>query len=257
VILKQSKGYLDRIFKVLAMNKSVEKLVLVGNSKIQMNLSDPNSLRFIETNSTLKTLNFSNIQFSHKEMNILGESLLKNDTLTELNFSFSNFTGPFDFLKKKNLKIFDFKEIWNFYSVSFSQFLDSNSSLISLDLSPQFYDKYQNVDEIKTVIDILSDHKTLERITLNHFSDKYLNFDFSKLLKIQNLKELRLKNCLTLKSLEYILIALNTNTSLTILDISENELTLEPKWEIKITNKILKCLDLTSIDDMINISELI
>jgi hypothetical protein len=57
-------------------------------------------LKFIEKNSTLKELDFSFISFTDQEMKIFNKSLMVNESLTNLDISYSNFVGLYEFLRK-------------------------------------------------------------------------------------------------------------------------------------------------------------
>jgi hypothetical protein len=129
--------FLDLLLNALSKNTSVENVILSNKSdKISLIDLDFDLFKFLEKNSTLKSLIFGSAQFSGNQMKSLNESLLKNDSLTELNFFFSNFKGPFEFLKKKNLKTLNFHlyvlGIENFQD--FSQMLKRNTSLKNLKL---------------------------------------------------------------------------------------------------------------------------
>jgi hypothetical protein len=108
---------------VAQTNASVESLSISFSRDISLNLKDPNSLRFIEKNSTLKTLNFSSLTFKINEMSILND-VLKNNTINSLVLSQSNFCGPFEFLKNGILEKLDFSSIWSIYPlIKESEFL--------------------------------------------------------------------------------------------------------------------------------------
>jgi hypothetical protein len=240
---------LDGIFDSLALNKTVDFLKLTYGASAFLILGNSNSLRFIENNSTLKTLDLNHLMFTEEEMIILSEALLKNVSLTELNFSFSNFKGPFGFLQNKNLKVFSFMRIWKtLEKKNFKDFiynLKHNSSLIDLDLSIG----HSNMENLREIIGVLSQHKSIEILKLNRFSGKYDSIDFHKLLKNPTLKELKLNRSIRLvESLENILQGLNENQTLLTLDISGNDLDKDlSTFKFKITNETLQKLNLTNI----------
>jgi hypothetical protein len=130
-------------------------------------------------------------------MKSLNKYLLKNDSLTELNFFFSNFKGPFEFLKKKNLKTLNFHlyvlGIEDFQD--FSQMLKRNTSLKNLKL---FTGNGNDFDiQFNEMIEILSKFETLETLALDNIQcDSILNFH--ELLMNPSLRELSL--CFSIKS---------------------------------------------------------
>jgi hypothetical protein len=100
-----------KIFDSLSRNQSIEELKVACMDYDRLKLRFP--LDFIEKNTTLKSLDLSNVEkFSGSEKMLLNDALMKNNSLNELNLSFSDFQGPFEFLKKKNLKKFTFLGIW-------------------------------------------------------------------------------------------------------------------------------------------------
>jgi hypothetical protein len=238
--------FLDLLLNALSKNASVENVILSNKSdKISLIDLDSDLFKFLEKNSTLKSLIFGSAQFSGNQMKSLNESLLKNDSLTELNFFFSNFKGPFEFLIKKNLKSLNFHlyvlEIEKFQD--FSQMLKRNTSLKNLKL----FTRNGNDSQIQfnEMIEILSKFETLETLALDNIqSDSILNFH--ELLKNPSLRELSL--CFSInspKSFELIMKALNENEKLFSINLSWN-LLFSLKWDenIKIENKNLQRIDL-------------
>jgi hypothetical protein len=241
LVLNGKEEYLDNIFDALSVNKSIETF----NLTIGMNLKDSNSLKFIENNSTLKNLTFEHLKFKNNEMIILNDCLVKNDSIEFLNLSVSNYQGPFEFLKKKNLKVFKYHEIWD--SLDFNEIDDflknmkSNTSLVDLDLSMSMKKIKRN--KINELIEILKDHENIECISMAdyHFENPE-PIDFYKLLKNPKLKELKLNGSFeTSEELEKLFLALNNNENLTNLQVSNKSVDYD--WDhVKLTNKTLKKL---------------
>jgi hypothetical protein len=228
--------HLDSIFDAVAVSKSIESLSLKNIKKL--NLEDLNSLKFIETNSTLKSLNFSGVSFSKFEMEMLNDSLKKNDSISILNLSCGNFLGPFGFLEKKNLKEFTFQRICEaFLVMDFLSHLKNNKSLTTLELSLKYI-----VNEIQQDFDeffvIMSSHSMIKFLSMDGF-DQIGVCGFHKLLKNPNLKELKLIECFSeLNQFEMLMNALNDNESLKTLDVSYNR---NMVWKnSKIHNKTLQ-----------------
>jgi hypothetical protein len=241
------ESYLDGIFDSLAFNKTVDYLRLTFSPSISLKLGDSNSLRFIEKNTTLKTLDFKSLKFKDEEMKILNESLIKNDSISELDLSSSNFKGPFGFLQKKNLKVFSFLRIWktlkkdHFQDFIFN--LQCNRSLMDLDLSIGHF----SMTYLTEIISVLSEHKSIEVIKMNKFTGINNSKKLYKLLKNPNLKELKLKGSIRLpESFEKIFQELNENQTLTTLDISGN--ILNESLLTKIKNETLQKLHMTGKD---------
>jgi hypothetical protein len=243
----------DPIVDLFSTNKSVEYLQFANSDRFKLNLKDFNSLRFIEKNSTLKTLNLSFIQFNEVEMKVLNESLKMNSTLNSLDFSHSNFEGPFDFLGQNNLKKFSYIGIWNTEEIYFKRFYQNlkSSSLQFLDLSMDYEKIFVSGIEIEDVgifIDVLSKLETLETLIISKLNE---SIDFNKILSNPKLKELHLVSGLqSTEAFKKLMNALNNNETLTLLDISKNyhiNFKSVTEWDkIKITNQSLKTLQMSS-----------
>jgi hypothetical protein len=230
--------FLDEIFDSISVSNSMEALFL----KKKINLKDFNSLRFIQKNSSLKSLVFSGIYFSQLEMETLNDSL-KNSSLTSLNLSNGNFQGPFGFLGNDNLREFTFQSIPEAFNVKdFFQHLKINKSLRKLYLSLKYIVKEIQYD-FEELFDIMSSHKTLKSLTIDYFDQLNVS-GFHKLLKNPNLKELHLTQCFSkLNQFENLMKELNNNESLTILDVSLNRKQIS--WnDSKIRNKTLVKFDM-------------
>jgi hypothetical protein len=244
---------MDTIFDLISINKSVEYFLITDCPSFKLNLKNINSLRFIEKNSTLKTLNLSNIYFSNIEMKVLNESLLMNQTLTELDFSHSNFNGPFEFLNQPNLKKFKYIGIWyHDESEDLKEFFQNlkSSKLNYLDLSVDYGIEFE-ITDIGDLINVLENHETIEILVMNCISNLKDSINFKQLLRNQKLKELHLIYGIdSSDSLRDLFIALNENDNLTHLDVSFNDhihYQSTTKWDdIKITNKTLQTLQMTS-----------
>jgi hypothetical protein len=254
------EGYLDEIFNSLEINKSVENLSITLSqiNAVPLNLEDSNSLKFIEKNSSLKRLNFSSLTFSKIEMNILNEALMGNKSVTTLDLSQSNFSGPFEFLKK--MKSFSFESIWKLVedTDNFFQNLRESTSLTHLDLSMRFFDPKQIKDQVmEDFIEIMENHTSI--ISLVMKNNKMMNFQ--NLLNNPILEELTLEGSVI--SFENILIKLNSNKTLKKLNISNNKIINSTftwsnsdelfnffdtkfNWdEFKVTNKTLQKIQMT------------
>jgi hypothetical protein len=172
--------------------------------------------------------------------------LMKNNSITELNLSLSNFQGPFEFLKKKTLKKFIFKGIWeniaqkNSTMTSFIEYLKSNTSLTEMNLSVS-KSNTNEVNGINTVIEILSKHENIEKLAMHSFYHLTKAPDFGKLLKNPKLKKLETLSS-SEKSLEMIFKGLNVNENLMLLSVSGYyDLDYSVQWEsLKLTNKSLQ-----------------
>jgi hypothetical protein len=259
------ESFLDGIFNALAINKCVEELKLVNNTSNGLKLKDSNTLKFIEKNSTLKCLNFSNIQFSEIEMKILNLSLMNNDSLTELDLSYSNFRGPFQFLEKMNLKKFTFLGIleslklkdnliygdfgikisYNYEQIiGFINHLKSNTSLTNLTLS-NGYCKVEYIREFGEMIDYLSSHENIESIFLEEFIEMKEPTDYHQLLKNPKLKNLSLPwSIKSTDAFENLLNALNENENIQNLNISWNNRIDSQFYFEKISNKSLQTINM-------------
>jgi hypothetical protein len=239
-VLPDYESYLDTILDSFSRNESLEHLKLSYDKEIPLKLCDSNSLKFIEKNSTLRSLHLNNIQFSKDQMTMLSQLLMKNDTFTELNFSNSNFEGPFEFLKKKNLKKFKHSGSWEILigkEDGFLHFLEFNTSLKDLELRFQFNNK-QNLKEVERLNYLLMNHESIKVLCLENIENSKT---IGNLLLNSNLKELHLLGSLSNESLIIILNALNENHSLILLDISYNIFFIHSNWDdIKITNRTLQ-----------------
>jgi hypothetical protein len=240
-----SNNYLDEIFNALATNTSVEYLQL-SISKISLNLKDPNSLRFIEKNSTLKTLNFSMLIFTISEMNILNETLMKNKSIKTLDLSGSNFTGPFEFLENENLKEFIFQPIWKNLDQKADEFhekLKSNHSLTHLDLSMGMFDFMEIKNQMKDLNEVLENHPSIKSLVMKYIKE----INIKQLLKNPIFEELTFqgrKNILI--SLDDIVTGLNSNRTLKCLNITNSTIISSLNLDsLKITNKSLQKIQMT------------
>jgi hypothetical protein len=245
VIDSLTKDYLSQIFNALATNTSVECLNVSFSQEISLNLKDSNSLRFIEKNSTLKTLNLSSITFQINEMTILNETLMKNNSITSLDLSQSNFCGPFDFFQNGTLKKFEFRSIWENYNsikdVEFLQNLKSSDSLIDLDFSSNLFETI-NVDKEKfeALLEVLEGHRSITNLTMNYIRKTGLQ----RLLKNPKLEKLTLEGIVSL--IDDFFMALNSNVTLKHLNISYSSFNPTIDWnEIKITNQSLQKFEMT------------
>jgi hypothetical protein len=246
---------LELIFEGLGSNKSIKEILFNVSVHIEghsLNLKDVESLRFIEKNSTLKIVNFSDITFSEKESNILNDTLCKNKSITALNFSHSSFLGPYEFLQNKNLKSFEFHNIWGIKGINIQDFLENlklSNSLMNLKLN---FSKYlspnkENV-KIHELINILSELQSIEEIHLNSCQKVKEDFPFQILLMNPKLKILELENSLSTDSIEPFFKELNSNKSLKSLNLENNRLGYSPvQWnEIQLTNKSIEIFNLGS-----------
>jgi hypothetical protein len=246
-------SFLNEILGSLSKNKSVEyfKLRKDGFEKVDLGEFNIEALRFIEDHSSLRSLILRDLNFTNAQMVWINECLMKNESLTKLDFSFSNFKGPFEFIKKKNVKSFIFMNIWKYidneYLGEFTKCLKKNDSLIHLNISKWDGFDLNRLSEINEVIDCLKKHKTIQSIEMDNFY--YQSIKFHQLLENPNLKKLSLSaSCKTLDNLESLMEALNKNDTLDSLNISFNvfhhgsQLQRNKFKKIKITNKNLKCL---------------
>jgi hypothetical protein len=240
-------GDLDSIFQALETNSSVKKLKISYRCKILLNLKDEESLRFIEKNLFIKTLNLSGIMFIESEMKILEECLLKNQSINDLNLSGSNYAGSFDFLQNGNVKVFSFCDIWGRSSVNFNNLFDnlkSKCSLNVLDVSGN-YDENPQIEEF---IEIMSDVNTRVKHLKMNSLEASIDLNFHKLLKNPNIKKLELMDSFPYTSLPLstFFSELISNKTLLSLDICEND----PKfnWDkIKETHNSIEFLNLSSL----------
>jgi hypothetical protein len=80
-------------------------------------------------------------------MKVLGETLFNNETISSLSLFGSNFKGSFQFLKKSNLKTFNFTEIPCEGVQAFIDHFTQNNSIELLYFSISYFDddlKYPN-----------------------------------------------------------------------------------------------------------------
>jgi hypothetical protein len=198
-------------------------------------LKDEESLRFIEKNLFIKNLNLSRILFIESEMKILEECLLKNQCITDLNLSGTNYEGSFDFLQNGNVKEFSFRDMWGRPYVNFNSLfenLKSKCSLNVLDVSG----KYEHEDpHIEEFIEIVSKFN----INVQHLKMNYLeasiDLNFHKLLKNPNIKKLELMDSFpnTTLPLSTFFSELISNETLLSLDISDCDIhQLKFNWDI-------------------------
>jgi hypothetical protein len=262
-----SESFIVEILNALSRNHIIEELKF---SNMKIGWYQHFSLQFLETNSTLKSLDLSYVQqFSEDNNMFLNDILMKNNSLTDLNLSYSDFFGPFEFLKKNNLKKFTFLGIWeslkpinpkkiNLFGLElrfpdnrnvkdFVQCLKSNSSLIHLSLSKE-NSVEEKSKEFGGLIDVLSSHNTIECLSMKNFKKLKESKDFHKLLKNSKLKELKLEGSLeTGNSFEKVLKALNKNENLTLLEVSGNEMDYIYFEKFKITNNTIQTINLAGL----------
>jgi hypothetical protein len=200
-----------------------------------LNLLSNDSLHFLVENKTLKSVDFSNFQFSIDQMEILCQSLSKNESLTSLDFSKSNF-HKFEFLnsRMKILKFLTFKEINNQSFLDFVEYFTGNQTLTSLNISFSF-DFKEADQEVEQMIDIVRKHKKLEFFEWKTNIRSNSN-EFFKLLQNQCLKTLKLNlNLMKTKDdgISEFFTELNNNKTLTELDFNFMVLDFNSNFEIK------------------------
>jgi hypothetical protein len=230
--------HFDEIFEALGLNQSVESLQ-IGE---ELFLKHPESIKHLGNNQSLKTIDFSTLAFKKDEKRALNDLLMNSNSITDLNFSHSSFDGPFDFLKKSNLRKFTFINIWKFVDTkNFIHNMKENSSLTHLDVSlTQLFFSLDEVPEVDLLIEILASHENIEEIVWTHMIYMRGSFKFQNLLKNPKLKYLNLKK--SLKSSTLFFEALNENRTLEKLDISMHS---NCEFEDFIfTNKSIETLDL-------------
>jgi hypothetical protein len=253
------------IFEALKFNQTIESLTLVDKNSIKLDLKSNKSLEFIETNQTLKSLNLSRINFSNEQMELISQLLCKNQSITELDFSYSNYEGSFEFLKDQNmkqLKYFKFENMKHQSVIHFVKNFQWNQSLNDLNLSFGFNSSRYNitnkileggedyVELIDELMDLISNHKSMNSFTLRTTNVMKSSHKFKKLLKNTNLTELSLN--LTLREFNEGIIEffeeLNNNESLTNLEVSFGFSLFEgPKHDLnfKIFNNCIENLTLS------------
>jgi hypothetical protein len=156
-------------------------------------LKNPDSLKFIEKNQTMKTLNLSTVQFNIYQMKVLGETLYNNETISSLSLSESNFKGSFQFLKKSNLKTFNFTKIPCEGVQDFIDHFTQNDSIEFLDFSISSFDDDLKISKwMNSLIEILSNHKKMKHISWEMLQSPNENISFHKLYKNPNLEILDL-----------------------------------------------------------------
>jgi hypothetical protein len=185
------------------------------------------------------------------ESNVLNETLCKNNSITALNFSDSTFFGPFDFLQNKNLKSFEYNNIWGVEGLNIQEFLENlklSNSLMKLKLDFSYYLPL-NIENLKIpeLIDILSKLQSIEEIYLNRFNQVIHSFPFQKLLKNSKLKLLELKDSLSTESIDPFFKELSSNDTLKSLNLEKNRLGYLPvQWnKIQLTNKSIEILNIS------------
>jgi hypothetical protein len=230
--------HFDEIFEALGLNQSVESLKI----GLELHLKHPESIKYLGNNQALKTIDFSRLFFKKEEKNALNDLLMNSKSITDLNFSFSNFEGPFDFLKKSNLKKLTFISIWKFFDPkNFIYNMKDNTSLTHLDVSlTHLFNPLNEISDVHLLIEILASHENIEEIIWNQMIYMHGSFEFQKLLKNPKLKKLNLNN--SLKNSTLFFEALNENNTLKNLDISMNK-----KSEFEdfiIINESIETLDL-------------
>jgi hypothetical protein len=223
----------------------VNEIKLTSFSKINLNLESVKSLKFIENNSNIKTLNFSNFKFKDKEIKMLTQCLTENNSITNLNFSFSNFTGPFLFLQKNILKEFSFLNVWKELSESnlddLLLNLRSNFSLTKLDFSNDKHGKLEFNPKIQEFIDLMGENNgNVNHLKLNYLYQTKKMYEFNKFLENPNIQELELNRSFSPENLIYFL---NRNTSLKSLNISDNFMGTYFKDDIQISNSSIQILN--------------
>jgi hypothetical protein len=176
-----SGEYFDDILDALTFNSTVETLALSHLSEIHLN--DPNSLKFLEKNQSIKTLNLGNVDFEKEQMIAMGEALKNNDSITELKL---------------------------------------NQSIIKLDISSYLdEEELTEVPEMHELIDVLTVHKRIEDLTWKEMKKFQNEAQYHILLKNKSLKSLNLNHSLTSSKLFFK--ELKNNQNLTFLDISSKE----------------------------------
>jgi hypothetical protein len=226
---KYPQGYLDVIFDAIKINQSVKEFQISKNPNFKLNLKNLESLRFIEVNSTITMLNLNWIVFTEEEIYILGDTLKKNKSITNLDFSRTNYSGSFDFLQNNILKNFSFVDLWNL-TFDFQNFLfnlKSNESLIELDVSYRQFWTYGEIEkemnEIHEFIDTMSGFKgNIYDLKLNYLGWKSNTYPIFKLLKNPKIQKLELMSCLSIKSVVDFMEELKSNETLTSLNLSDS-----------------------------------
>jgi hypothetical protein len=234
------------IFNALRINKSITDLKFSEFAQITLNLKNPESLQFIEENSTIRVLNLSYFQFSEMEMEILGESLTKNRSVTDLDLSNSNYSSSFNFLKKNFLKKFSFAKIWGL-EIDFKNFFENlkfNESLTKLNLSFGYGLSEDDNSLVHKFIDFMAEFNgNVEELIFNILPQN--NYQLEKLLKNQKIRKLDLMGS-HLDNSETILNLfkeLNKNDTLIYLDISNTDLR-EANWdELQFENSTIESLN--------------
>jgi hypothetical protein len=223
------EGYFDLIFNALKINKSIIEFGIEYHDGFKLNLKSEETLRFVESNSSIKELNFSFLSFSEIESQVLGESLMKNTSITKLDFSYSQYGGSFDFFQNNIIKTFFFCDIFqNGMNVDIGNFLKNlklNQSLTNLDLSFNFGNAIDSIANMNELVNILGDHKGIIQLSLKNFSRAKIIIDFYKLLKNPNIIHLDLNSSFDFtktQELEGFLNKMNENTTLKTLNLSEN-----------------------------------
>jgi hypothetical protein len=243
-------GYFDLIFNALEVNKSLTELILSQYSEGKLNLQSLESLKFIEKNSSIKVLNFSRISFTETESKLLGEYLMRNNSITSLDLSSSNYEGSFGFLQNNILQNFNFRDIWKISRIDFKQLFDnlkSNKSLKKMDFSFGFQ-KTSNMN-IHKFIEIISEHSgNIEDLTLNGISYATESYELHKLLKNPKIQKLSLMKSFFDESSESFVNffnSLNENNTLLSLNISEN-LIKNVIYNFQLSNSSIEILDISS-----------
>jgi hypothetical protein len=240
---------LDGIFEALSTQNTLKYLKIASNSEIELNLKRPQSLRFLETNQSLTSINFSNLKFTQQEKKILNEALLKNETVTDLDFSRSNFDGPFNFLRGDHLKKFKFYSIWVFINpIQFFENIHFNNGLNELRLS--FLPSNSTISiQIEKLIEFFQVHKSIQVIEMSSMFNLNPKFNFHNLLLNCNLRELNFKGSLHYKKVSDFFDSLNQNSTLKKLEFSSNHLDIK---ELKIFNKSIETLILEGKSILLN-----
>jgi hypothetical protein len=236
---------LDSIFEALAVNQSVKEFGILYFCQSKLNLTNSETLRFVENNSTITSLDFSLIEFEIVEMKILSECLLKNKSITNLNFNLSNYNGSFDFLQNNTLKFFSFPKVWDVLNDeeinALFENLRLNHSIIDLTDnggSNQFNSKFQDF------IDFMSESmKNVETFVFKNNFNNGEPYEFRKLLKNPKIKLLEFKRSFCPKSLVNFLNDLSMSDSIKRLIINENNMNDYIEDAINISNSSIEFFD--------------
>jgi hypothetical protein len=231
VVTQHHDDFIYLLYNSLSKNKTIESLKIT-NSK-----SDFEDIKFLKfdflvNNHSLKILDVSNVSFTEYQMISLKDSICKNNSITSLNFSNTNYKEDFDFLSKENLKSFQFLKMNEEISDRFLKGLQINKSLIFLKISCVFGDKLSSkVDEV------VGNHPSLEEVILKEFKQ----CDLKLFLKNPNLKSLEF-NSIKMENLNEIdmksVSIENLNLKGCHIDFTKNFKFLENLFEIPTLNSL-------------------